>query len=183
MTQQKTEIFYSYRYRSWDSNVYYGNGSREFSDTQIQSGWGVWETIDEKKYNEILQYISGSHPAHYQAQRLQCEIQEDDAFDPRQYIAKQHADQDRDRKHLKGQPRKTVYLVKRPEPDGGVSPWMMITAKEYENISHRNYKDVNVISTLVGQAHFGTISEYQYNGTTQFAFEFHPDFEHMEPKQ
>lgn len=182
MTQQKTEIFYTYRYRSWDSNVYYGNGSREFSDTQIQSGWGQWEWIDEQKYNEILQYISGTHPSHYQAQRIQCEIQEDDAFDPRRWIAKNFAEQDRERKHLKGKERKTIYLVKRPEPDGGVSPWLMITAREYENIEHRNYKDSNVIKTFVGQAHFGTISEYQYNGTTQFAFEFHPDYADVEPK-
>jgi hypothetical protein len=182
MTKQKTEIFYSYRYRTWDSNVYYGNGSREFSNVQIQSGWGAWETIDEKKYNEILTYISGSHPSHYQAQRIQCEIQEDTAFDPRHWIAKQHADQDRDRKHLKGKERKTIYLVKRPEPDGGVSPWLMITCKEFEAIQFRTYPDVNVITSHAAQAHYGTISEYQYNGTTQFAFEFHPDFASMEPK-
>lgn len=182
MTNQKTEIFYSYRYRSWDSNVYYGNGSREFSDTQIQSGWGQWETIDEQKYNEILEYISGSHPSHYQAQRIQCEIQEDDAFDPRQWIAKQHASQDRDRKHLKGKDRKTIYLVKRPEPDNGVSPWLVITAKEFEAIEFSTYTATNVIATHATQAHFGSISEYQYEGTTQFAFEFHPDYAELEPK-
>jgi hypothetical protein len=179
---QKTEVFYSYRYRSWDSNVYYGNRSREFSDAQIQGGWREWEWIDEQKYNEILQYISGSHPSHYQAQRIQCEIQEDEAFDPRRWIAKCHADQDRDRKHLKGKDRKTVYLVKRPEPDNGVSPWMVITSREYERIDLGNYKD-NVIKTLVAQEHFGTFSEYQYAGKTETAFEFHPDYAGLEPKQ
>lgn len=186
MTQQKTEVFYSYRYRSWDSNVYYGHGSREFSDVQIQSGWGEWEWIDERKYNEILQYISGTHPSHYQAQRIQCEIQEDDAFDPRRWIAKNFAAQDRERKHRNGKESETIYLAKCTLPDGSLSPWILTSSKVYENgtqRTHRNWPDPDGFSHHVtAREHMGTVFAFMINGVEQQAFEYHPDYSDMEPE-
>jgi hypothetical protein len=180
---QKTEVFYSYRYRSWDSNVYYGTRNREFSAEDIAAGWGEWETISEQKYNEILTYLEGKHSCHYQVQKILCEVQEDDAFDPRQWIAKQMHNAAIERKHLGGRDRKTIYLAKHSLPDGTLSPWIRTSSKVFENGTNRNWPDTSGFSHHVtAQEHMGTLYDYMLDGTLQQAFDYHPDYFDMEPK-
>lgn len=191
MTKQKTEIFYTYRYRSWDSNVYYGTRNRDFSAAELATGWGDWEYIDERKYNEILSYIEGSHPAHYEAQKIMCEIQEVTAFDPQQWIGQKFAAQRREEKHLNGRERKTIYLAKMREPDGSETPWLAITCREFEAHAFREQLTPDqlrkggypkFVKTVAAQEHFGSywVNEYMYEGKPRQAFDFHADYAEME---
>ena len=82
--------FYAYRYRIWDTNVYWGNRHKPTPE-ELNGGWGEWEWIDEKKYNEILSYISGDNPCVYHAERIVCHVTDSESFCPQTWVDQQIA--------------------------------------------------------------------------------------------
>lgn len=84
------QLEYLYRYRSWDKNVFCVVSKPNPNAEEIEAGWGAWEWIDEKKYEEICGYISWERPCHYQAEKVLVTVMSHESFDPYAYIAQEN---------------------------------------------------------------------------------------------
>lgn len=175
-----SNVEYIYRYRQWDSNIWWGKYSSVITDQEIAAGWGPWEFIDEKKYHEIVNYVERDN--HYEVQKLRVEVDASATFDARAWIDTRLAKKARDAKYLGHNQRVTIFLAKVQEPDGAISPWFTIEAREFERESFCARDNKKYHKTCTSQAHMGTFSDYMIHGETRQAFEFHEAYAEYDEK-